>query len=59
MDKFTFASSVVVLVALAEAVLTSNLHTTGRTEAALRVDKVSRWLFPAVFVVIVVWAFVL
>ena len=49
LDKFLFSSTLLVFIALVEVVVTSHLLSTDRTMLANRVDHLSRWLFPLVF----------
>jgi gamma-aminobutyric acid receptor subunit beta len=53
MDKYIQASSLLVFLALVEALTTGRLASTGRVAAAEMVDRVSRWLFPATYVTII------
>ena len=57
MDLFILGATVLVFVALIEAVTTCSLTTQGRQEAARRLDRVSRVVFPTAFTVVTVWAF--
>ena len=52
LDKYVFLSILVIFLALVEAVVSSRLAGRKRELAARRVDRVSRWVFPAVFVVL-------
>ncbi len=51
MDKFVLSSSLLVFLALVEALVSGRLASTDRTETALALDRTSRWVFPATFVV--------
>ena len=57
LDLFLTASSVLVLLALVEAILTVGLADKGRVEAALRIDRVCRVAAPVLFAGVVVWSF--
>ena len=59
MDKFLFSSTLLVFVALIEVVLSSHLFSTDRQALAIRIDRTSRWLFPALFFSALVYSFVL
>lgn len=49
MDFFILGATFLVFLTLVQAGLTSNLHRGGREELAQRIDKVRRFVFPAVF----------
>jgi len=49
MDKFIAGSTVLVFLALMESVATSYLVAKEKTELAQRLDRASRWAFPAAF----------
>lgn len=51
MDQFIVVGTVLVFLTLMQVVLTSRLAQTGREVLAKRIDRVSRWAFPCVFVV--------
>ncbi len=51
LDYFLLGTTIVVFLALIEVTWTSAMFGRGRTEAARRIDRWSRWLFPAVFFV--------
>jgi hypothetical protein len=55
-DRFILGCSVLVFLALGETVLTSRLAKTDRYDAALRVDRWSRWLYLAALAVIAAWS---
>jgi hypothetical protein len=57
MDYFTVGSTVLVFLALLAVVLSSFLVATGRMRGARAIDIVSRRVFPAAFVVLLVWFF--
>ncbi len=57
MDRFILSSSLLVFVALLEAVVTGYLTNTGRDDLALRIDGICRWAFPAVFGIVLVSVF--
>jgi len=57
LDEFIVGSTVIVFLALVEAVAASFLVSKERTPLALRVDAVCRWAFPAAFVVLIVLVF--
>ena len=56
-DRFTLSSSVLVFLALVEAVATSALARQGRTEAGNRLDRYSRVAFPAALAGIIAFSF--
>jgi len=57
MDQFILGSTILVFLALVEALTTSYLVTLEKTEAALRLDRVCRWAFPVAFACLVAVAF--
>lgn len=56
MDGFILVATILVFFALLEAVLTSRLVKIGKEELALKFDRVCRVLFPAVFLVVGLYA---
>jgi hypothetical protein len=59
MDAFLTAASMLVFLALVEAVWTSVITDRGNPSLAERVDAAARWSFPALFCLASVWAFAL
>jgi hypothetical protein len=57
MDQYVLSSSLLVFLALVEALITGRLASTGRAAIAAKIDSVSRWLFPAVYVAIILVTF--
>ena len=53
MDQYVQASSLLVFLALVEALITGRLASTGRAGTAEMLDRVSRWLFPVTYVTII------
>ncbi len=58
-DRFVMGATVLVFFAFGEALLSTGLAGRGREETALRIDRVSRIVFPTVFVAILLYALVL
>jgi Neurotransmitter-gated ion-channel ligand binding domain/Neurotransmitter-gated ion-channel transmembrane region len=58
-DKFVFGSTLLVFLALVEAITTGSLSVSQKTELALKIDWVSRAVFPILFAIVVVFAFFL
>ena len=56
-DRFVFSASLLVFLALAEAVATSALARQGRMALANRLDQTSRFAFPVALVTIIAFAF--
>jgi hypothetical protein len=59
MDAFLTAASVLVFLALVEAVGTSTIADRGNPALANRIDATARWSFPMLFGLVSVWAFAL
>ncbi|WP_436644366.1 hypothetical protein [Microbaculum sp. FT89] len=57
LDQLILGSTILVFGSLVEATMTSVLIVKGKTESALRLDHVCRWLFPTALVAI--WTFIL
>jgi gamma-aminobutyric acid receptor subunit beta len=53
MDQYVQASSLLVFLALVEALITGRLASMGRVAQAETLDRVSRWLFPVTYVTII------
>ena len=51
MDVVILSSTILVFASLLEVVITSVLGLSNKLELARRIDKISRWLFPAVFII--------
>lgn len=58
-DRFVIGSTFLVFGAFGEALLTSYLAEHGNEDRAIAIDRVSRWLYPSIFVVVVLVSFVL
>ena len=58
LDGFILISTLLVFATLLEVVVTSTLGKTDRLEGARRIDHVARVVFPAVFVVVAAFAFI-
>jgi hypothetical protein len=58
MDQFIVVGTVLIFLTLMQVVLTARLAQKGRDVLAKRIDKVSRWVFPATFVVALVLSLV-
>lgn len=54
LDFFVYTSLALVFLAFAEAVITIKLCGTGKKHVAKRIDRISRWLFPLFFLLILV-----
>lgn len=52
-DKFLLGATLLVFAALGEAILTGKLADTEREETARRVDRWARWIYAALFVVLI------
>jgi hypothetical protein len=51
LDAFILTSTILVFFSLVEVVITATLAVRGRVDAALTIDRYSRWLFPCVFAI--------
>jgi hypothetical protein len=51
-DRFILGSTALVFLAFGEAILTGTLAASGRTELARRIDRWARWVYPALFAVV-------
>jgi len=58
LDQFIVGSTILVFVALVEAVIASYLVSQEKTALALRLDAVCRWAFPAAFGLLILFVFV-
>ncbi|MFC1825129.1 hypothetical protein ACFL9T_20645 [Thermodesulfobacteriota bacterium] len=56
MDYFMLGSTVLVFMALVEVILTSALAYGERSELARRMDRLSRFAFPAIFLLVFIWS---
>ncbi len=57
LDKFVIGSTIIVFIALAQAVTTAALADGGRESAAMRINRWSRLVFPLALVMSAVIAF--
>lgn len=57
MDQFILGSTILVFLALVEALTTSYLVTLDKKEPALRLDRICRWVFPLAFASLIAFAF--
>jgi hypothetical protein len=53
MDQYVLSSSLLVFLALVEALITGRMASTGRLATAEMLDRLSRWLFPVTYVTII------
>ncbi len=58
-DRFVIGSTFLVFGAFGEALLTSYLAEHGKEKRAIAIDRVSRWLFPLMFLLVILVSFVL
>jgi hypothetical protein len=58
-DRFVMGATVLVFFAFGEALLSTGLAGRGREETALRIDRLSRLVFPAIFGAILLYSLVL
>jgi hypothetical protein len=59
LDGFITVATGLVFLALVESLTTAYLVSVGRTQIALRIDRICRWAFPLAFVFIVIAIFVI
>ena len=57
MDIFIFSSTIIVFASLLEVVVTSHLAGTGRVSQGRQIDVKCRWIFPLLFLFIIVFSF--
>lgn len=57
MDAFLTSASVLVFLALVEAVATSSIADRGHSSIAAQIDKTARWSFPVLFSLASIWSF--
>lgn len=53
MDQYVLSSSFLVFLALVEALVSGGLASSGRAVTAEKLDRVSRWLFPATYIAVI------
>ena len=53
MDQYVLSSSLLVFLALVEALITGRLASTGRVTTAETIDRICRWLFPTTYAAII------
>ena len=58
-DRYVMGATILVFVAFGEALLTTGLASRDRKEKALRIDRVARFVVPALFGAVLLYAFVL
>ena len=58
-DRFVLGSVLLVFTAFGEALVTTSLANRGREELALKIDRISRFVFPAAFAVVVLVSLVI
>jgi len=57
LDRFIVGSTILVFVALVEAVIASYFVSRDKNPLALRMDAISRWVFPAAFALLILFVF--
>jgi len=57
LDYFLLGATILVFVALIQVALTSATQEGDRAERAIAVNRNSRWVFPTVFALLIVWSF--
>ncbi|MDQ3019364.1 MAG: hypothetical protein M3R36_02165 [Bacteroidota bacterium] len=58
MDIFVLGSSILIFVTLIESVITASMSSTGKEALANKIDKNCRWIFPLLYILVVLVAFV-
>jgi hypothetical protein len=53
MDKFLFGSTVLVFMSLIEVVMTSHYSGTDQIVFARKIDRIARWVFPVLFIIVI------
>jgi len=59
MDIFVLGASLLIFLALSEAILTGTLASRGKEEIAIKLDYISRYIFPLTFIILTVCTFML
>jgi hypothetical protein len=59
MDYFIFFSTFLVFTTLLEVIIVTSMAKAGHLQAALRIDRCARWIFPVLLAAAVVFSFVL
>jgi hypothetical protein len=57
LDYFLLGATILVFVALIEVALTSSMNAGDRPDRAITINRLSRWAFPAAFVLLIAWSF--
>ena len=57
MDIFVLGASLLIFLALGEAILTGALASRGKTEIAIKLDYISRYIFPLTFLILIFCTF--
>jgi hypothetical protein len=57
LDYFLLGATILVFVALIQVALTSTTEESDPTARAIAVNRISRWVFPAAFALLIVWSF--
>jgi len=59
MDQYVLSSSLLVFLALLEALITGSLAGSGRVEVAKALDRISRWMFPVAYLLVILFTLIL
>ena len=59
MDIFIFCSSVLIFLTFSEAIVTAALAAKSKEALAMRIDLYSRWVFPVIYAIVILIAFVI
>jgi hypothetical protein len=57
LDYFLLGTTILVFVALIQVAATSSMNAGDRADRAISMNRLSRWLFPTAFVLLIVWSF--
>jgi hypothetical protein len=58
MDIFVLGSSILIFVTLLQSVITASLSSKGNETLAAKMDKQCRWVFPLLYIIVCLIAFV-
>jgi len=57
LDYFLLGATILVFIALIQVAATSTMNAGDRPDRAITMNRLSRWVFPTVFALLIVWSF--